>query len=141
MNNGEKTTTHPQSWMISDLQGMQGVRAAIVATGDGLVITRSDGIGRDEADRLAANICGLVSLARAANEHADGRPLSQIACDYEGVMLLVTSVGQARNAVIGALTDPGADLGLVGSTMATMAPNLVGHLDVADRSARTSPVR
>ncbi|MFD8727680.1 roadblock/LC7 domain-containing protein [Streptomyces sp. NPDC059611] len=134
-------TTDPQAWMIAELQTLQGVKSAIVATSDGMIITHSQGIDREHADRLAATISGLISLGRAASENQEHRPLSQIALDYEGAMLLVTSVGQARNSLIATLTELGADIGLVTNTMATLAPSLASHLDVADRTTLTAPVR
>ncbi|MFJ1662470.1 roadblock/LC7 domain-containing protein [Streptomyces anthocyanicus] len=124
------------SWMIADLQKLQGVQSALVVASDGMLITHSDGIGRDKAERLAASVSGMVALGMAARECFDNRPLSQIAYEFDGAMLLVTSVGQARNALIAALTEPGADVGVVGSTMASLAPSIASQLDVADRSVR-----
>ncbi|SCD37904.1 roadblock/LC7 domain-containing protein [Streptomyces sp. OspMP-M43] len=132
------TTQDPQqiSWMIADLQKLQGVRSALVVASDGMLITHSDGIGRDMAERLAASVSGMVALGMAARECFDHLALSQIAYEFEGAMLLVTSVGQARNALIAALTEPGADVGVVGDALVSLAPSIAAQLDVADRSVR-----
>ncbi|MFJ5734035.1 roadblock/LC7 domain-containing protein [Streptomyces microflavus] len=138
--NGLTTNTSPQlAWTIGELQNLQGVDTAIVTTSDGLLITHSEAISRDQADKLAAAVSGMYSLGRAASEFVHDRSLGQIGFEYEGAMILVTAVGHARNALIAATTLPGADTGVVGENMASMAPSIARQLDVADRSPSAGP--
>lgn len=53
-------------WMLDDAMKVSGTRHAILLSADGLLIAHSEQIDRDNADRHAAGMAGLQSLARNA---------------------------------------------------------------------------
>ncbi|GLZ10177.1 hypothetical protein Acsp04_04120 [Actinomadura sp. NBRC 104425] len=55
-------------WMLDDALRMPETRYAILLSADGLLIAHSARIDRDEAERQAAGMAGLQSLARSTAE-------------------------------------------------------------------------
>lgn len=55
-------------WMLDDALRIPETRYAILLSADGLLMAHSARIGRDEAERQAAGMAGLQSLARATAE-------------------------------------------------------------------------
>ncbi|POM25246.1 Roadblock/LC7 domain protein [Actinomadura rubteroloni] len=55
-------------WMLDDALRMPETRYAILLSADGLLVAHSARIDRDEAERQAAGMAGLQSLARATAE-------------------------------------------------------------------------
>lgn len=55
-------------WMLDDTLRMPQTRHAILFSADGLLIAHSERIGRDDAERAAAGLSGLQSLARGTAE-------------------------------------------------------------------------
>ncbi|GAA4092212.1 MULTISPECIES: roadblock/LC7 domain-containing protein [Actinomadura] len=55
-------------WMLDDALRMPETRYAILLSADGLLIAHSAQINRDEAERQAAGMAGLQSLARSTAE-------------------------------------------------------------------------
>lgn len=57
------------NWLPANfVRSTDGVRNAVAVSSDGLLIAVSDGLGRTEADHLAAIVSGLSSLARSASK-------------------------------------------------------------------------
>ncbi|WP_243774866.1 roadblock/LC7 domain-containing protein [Actinomadura barringtoniae] len=61
-------------WMLDDALRMPETRQAILLSADGLLMAHSQRIGFDEAERQAAGMSGLQSLARATAEFCGGDP-------------------------------------------------------------------
>ncbi len=55
-------------WMLDETLRMPETRYAILLSADGLLMAHSERIGRDEAERQAAGMSGLQSLARGTAE-------------------------------------------------------------------------
>jgi len=55
-------------WMLDDALKMPETRHAILLSADGLLIAHSERINRDDAERHAAGMSGLQSLARGTAE-------------------------------------------------------------------------
>lgn len=55
-------------WMLDDALKMPETRHAILLSADGLLMAYSQGVGRDDAERHAAGMAGLQSLARSSAE-------------------------------------------------------------------------
>lgn len=92
---------------------------AVAVAPDGLVLGRSGGSGRTDADRLAAITSGLASLAGgAARTYRLGVPAKVIIEFAEG-HLLVSAIG--RGAMLGLIAAPDADVGVVAYEMAMFA--------------------
>ncbi|GAA2108306.1 roadblock/LC7 domain-containing protein [Actinomadura alba] len=56
--------TNKLGWMLDDALRMPETRHAVLLSADGLLIAHSERISRDEAERHAAGMSGLQSLAR-----------------------------------------------------------------------------
>ena len=60
--------TNRLGWMLDDALRMPETRYAILLSADGLLMAHSAGISRDDAERQAAGMSGLQSLARSTAE-------------------------------------------------------------------------
>jgi predicted regulator of Ras-like GTPase activity (Roadblock/LC7/MglB family) len=60
--------TNKLGWMLDDALKMPETRYAILLSADGLLIAHSEHIGLDDAERHAAGMSGLQSLARSTAE-------------------------------------------------------------------------
>ena len=115
------------TWMLGSLD-IEGVRYAVLISGDGLRMAHSASISRDEADAFAAAVSGVQSLGKAlavlcGNE--DNR-LRQNLIEYDQALILVTAAGQ--NAMLGVCAEPTADAGLIVHRMNDLASRLGNEL-------------
>jgi predicted regulator of Ras-like GTPase activity (Roadblock/LC7/MglB family) len=114
--------TDPQgfNWLISNfVKGTDGVRDAVAVSSDGLLIAMSDGLGRTEADRLAALTSGLASLAKSAARYYDFDGLKLIMIEMVKGFLLVSTI--ADGSCVAVLADERCDIGLIGYEIALLA--------------------
>ncbi|MCU4747141.1 MULTISPECIES: roadblock/LC7 domain-containing protein [Streptomyces] len=99
-----------QSWMISEVSTVPGVRHVIVFSSDGLLLACSEGIDRDSADRLSANCSGLQSLGRSLGRdfgEEDGAVNQQMVDFRGGYLFMRSAAGTHLAAVTGPVVDPG----------------------------------
>lgn len=61
-------TTDELGWMLDDVLQVPEARHAILLSSDGMLRAHSTGIGRDDAERLAAGLSGLQSISRSTAE-------------------------------------------------------------------------
>lgn len=117
------TEPHPSpqnfNWLISNfVHGTDGVREAVAVSSDGLLIAMSDGLDRTAADRLAALVSGLASLARSASRHYDFDGLKLIMIEMRRGFLLVSTI--ADGSCIAVLAEENCDVGLIGYEIAVL---------------------
>ncbi|MBO0518030.1 roadblock/LC7 domain-containing protein, partial [Streptomyces beijiangensis] len=55
------------SWVLNDVLEVRGARHAVLVSGDGLLLQRSDDISRDDAETNAAAMSSMQSLSRAVS--------------------------------------------------------------------------
>lgn len=109
-------------WMVDQFVGsVPGVRHAAVVSADGLLLAMSSRLTRTQADQLAAISSGLSSLTRGAARCFDHGAVKQVMVEMAQGFLFVMSISDG--SILTVLTDPRADVGLVGYEMA----RLVGH--------------
>nr|WP_210740902.1 roadblock/LC7 domain-containing protein [Nocardia sp. GTS18] len=116
------------------VRNTDGVRDTVAVSSDGLLIAMSEGLDRTGADRLAAMVSGLSSLARSASRSYDFDGLKLILIEMKRGFLLVSALGDG--SCLGVIADGGCDVGLVGYEMAVLAeragalldPMLIGEL-------------
>jgi predicted regulator of Ras-like GTPase activity (Roadblock/LC7/MglB family) len=60
--------TNKLGWMLDDALKMPETRYAVLLSADGLLMAHSEGISVDDAERHAAGMSGLQSLARSTAE-------------------------------------------------------------------------
>jgi predicted regulator of Ras-like GTPase activity (Roadblock/LC7/MglB family) len=106
---------------------------AVVLSDDGLVLSKSTGFLRDDADRLAATASGLMSLSKGVSMDFRGGPVRQALVEMANSYLILTSAGPGALLVV--LTGPNADVGVVAYQMNLLVKKIGEHLSAAPRSA------
>jgi predicted regulator of Ras-like GTPase activity (Roadblock/LC7/MglB family) len=108
------------NWLLANfVRNTDGVRDAVAVSSDGLLIAVSDGLGRTEADHLAAIVSGLSSLARSASKRYSFDGVKLIMIEMGRGFLLVSAMRDG--SCLGVLADSSGELGLVGYEMAVLA--------------------
>ncbi|MFQ6328520.1 roadblock/LC7 domain-containing protein [Nocardia sp. CWNU-33] len=119
---------HTFNWMLANfVRDTDGVRDTVAVSSDGLLIAMSDGLDRPGADRLAAMVSGLSSLARSASRSYSFDGLELIMIEMKRGFLLVSALGDG--SCLGVIADGGCDIGLVGYEMAVLAERAGALLD------------
>ncbi|BCB81699.1 roadblock/LC7 domain-containing protein [Phytohabitans flavus] len=129
------------NWLLDSFtSSTAGVREAIAVSADGLLMAMSNIADRANAERLAAVVSGLTSLAGgAANWYALGG-LNRVVIDMTGGYLLVTAI--SAGSVLGVIADRTASLGTVAYEMTlfssraggALTPRLIAELKNAAQS-------
>ncbi|MCM6778210.1 roadblock/LC7 domain-containing protein [Nocardia sp. CDC159] len=130
-------TTHvpsadPQTfnWMLANfVRNTAGVRETVAVSTDGLLIAMSEGLERAAADRLAAMVSGLSSLARSASRSYSFDGLKLIMIEMRRGFLLVSAMGDG--SCLGVIADSNCDIGLLGYEMSVLAERAGSLLDPA----------
>ncbi|MET7290179.1 roadblock/LC7 domain-containing protein [Streptomyces sp. NPDC005573] len=122
----------PMDLLLTGLvQRVANVRHAVVFSDDGLVVSRSTSIGREEAERLAATSSGLMSLGRGICAEFEGGAVLQALIEMrEGYLILSNAGAGAHLAVIATAH---ADVGVVAFEMNTLAESISDLFGVAPR--------
>lgn len=101
------------NWLLDTfVDSTMGVEQAFGVSSDGLLMAISARVGRADADRLAAMISGVTSLALSASRILAKGPLRQVITEFAGGYLLVSAIG--GGSCLGVVTSGDCDLGLVG---------------------------
>jgi uncharacterized protein len=125
--NGERphsTALSPEAktfnWLLDAFTtNTAGVLEAIAVSADGLLMAMSSTKDRANAERLAAVVSGMTSLAGgAANWYSLGA-LNRVIVDMADGYLLVTSI--SSGSVLGVIADRSANLGTVAYEMTLFA--------------------
>jgi predicted regulator of Ras-like GTPase activity (Roadblock/LC7/MglB family) len=108
------------NWLLDSFtSGTAGVKEAVAVSSDGLLIAMSATRDRANAERLAAVVSGLTSLAGgAANWYALG-PINRVIIDMAEGYLLVTTI--SSGSVLGVIADRSANLGTMAYEMTLFA--------------------
>jgi uncharacterized protein len=139
--NGERqlSTLSPEAktfnWLLDSFtSSTAGVLEAIAVSSDGLLMAMSATKDRANAERLAAVVSGMTSLAGgAASWYALGA-LNRVIVDMADGYLLVTSI--SSGSVLGVIANRSANLGTVAYEMtlfasragAALTPRLIAEL-------------
>lgn len=108
------------NWLLASfVRKTDGVRDAVAVSSDGLLIAVSDGLGRTDADHLAAVVSGLSSLARSASRRYEFDGVKLIMIEMGRGFLLVSAIRDG--SCLGVLADSSGELGLVGYEMAVLS--------------------
>ena len=108
------------NWLLDSFtSGTAGVREAIAVSSDGLLMAMSATEDRANAERLAAVISGLTSLAGGvANWYSLG-DLNRVIVDMSDGYLLITAI--SAGSVLGVIADRSVNLGNVAYEMTLFA--------------------
>ena len=101
------------SWMLDHfVRETAGVEQAIGVSSDGLLMAMSVRIPRADADKLAATVSGLTTLATSASGLLQKGGLAQVITEFAGGYLVASLI--SGRACLGVVTSRDCDLGLVG---------------------------
>ena len=126
--------TVDQSWMLDEVNGVKGVRHAVVLSADGLVRAQSAHTSRDDAERLAAACAGLRSIGKSlARQFGDGTASRQVMVEFDGLggYLFVRGAGDGSHLAV--ITEPVVDPALIAQQMQAQV------LKIGDTSLGTPP--
>ncbi|MFC6015337.1 roadblock/LC7 domain-containing protein [Plantactinospora solaniradicis] len=115
------------NWLLDSFtSGTAGVQEAIAVSSDGLLMAMSSIKDRSNAERLAAVVSGMTSLASgAANWYTLGA-LNRVVVDMTDGYLLVSAI--SSGSVLGVVADRSANLGTVAYEMTLFAGRAGGAL-------------
>lgn len=120
-------------WLLDDLvQRVTPARHAVVLSADGLLMGASDGLGRDDAEHLAAVASGFQSLARSAGRHFNGGGVRQTIVEMDDAFLFVTAAG--RGACLAVLSAADSDIGVIAYEMAMLVTRVGQYLTAPSRT-------
>ncbi|GAA3854397.1 MULTISPECIES: roadblock/LC7 domain-containing protein [Streptomyces] len=94
------------SWVLNDVLEVRGARHAILVSADGLLMQRSDGIDRDDAERNAAAMSSLQSLCRSvASFLGDGGHWKQTLIEFDGGWIFLIAGGSGSYLAVSTTLD------------------------------------
>jgi uncharacterized protein len=121
------------SWLVNDLvDRVAHVHQAVVLSHDGILIAKSSGLDREEAEHLSAVASGLHGLARSAGRRFNRGAVRQTIIEMESGFIFVTAGGDG--ACIAVLASEDADVGLIAYEMAMLVARVGQYLSTPVRS-------
>ena len=134
-----KSSREDLGWLLDNLvSGVANVRQALVLSRDGLVVAKSQNMGREEGEHLSALAAGLQSLARGAGEQVGGGQVRQTIIEMDSAFMFVMAAGQGTCLAVLASAD--ANLGVMAYEMAMLVRRMGIYLTAAPRPADHEPV-
>jgi hypothetical protein len=101
------------NWLLDNfVERSAGVCDAVAVSSDGLLMAMSHTLDRAGAERVAAIISGLVSLAKGSAKAFGWEPVHQVIVAMDGGYLFVSSISDGSN--LGVVANAGCDVGLIG---------------------------
>ncbi|MEU6085578.1 roadblock/LC7 domain-containing protein [Streptomyces sp. NPDC047085] len=127
------THSNGLGWLLDqELGSVEGVAYAVLMSSDGLLQARTETIGQEDAEKLAALTASLRAAGKAWDEHVGGQGMCQLLIESQGRIGLTTAA--ARNSMLSVVTTgPEADVGLISHHMVRLATRLGHELEVGDR--------
>ena len=126
------------NWVLDEMVGrVPAVSQAVILSRDGLMVGSSHGIGREDAEHLAALAAGVQSLARGAGQHFRGGEVRQTIIEMETAFLFITAAGQG--SCLAVLSSSAADAGLIAYEMAVLVKRIGQHLTTYPRPGQDFP--
>lgn len=114
------------NWLLGAfVRETDGVHDAVTVSSDGLLMAMSAGLDREGAERLAAIVSGITSLAQSASRHYSFDGMKLVMIEMGRGFLLVSAI--SGGSCLGVVADTSCDLGLVGHEI-SMLCDRVGEL-------------
>ncbi len=121
-------------WLLNDLvDRVLGATGAVLLSADGLLITGTRALGRDDGDRLAAVAAAFHSLAKNVGHQFGGGRARQTIVELETSYLVVTAAGSG--ACLAMLAASEVDLGVAAYEMNILVRKVGSYLGAAPRSS------
>jgi predicted regulator of Ras-like GTPase activity (Roadblock/LC7/MglB family) len=122
-----ESTLRELDWLLANLtSSVNGIRQAVVLSPDGLTLGKSPGLGREDADHLAALGAAMQSLAHGAGRRFSGGDVRQTLIEMDAALLFITAAGQGTCLAV--LADVDADGGLIAYEMAVLVKRVGMHM-------------
>lgn len=122
------------TWLVNDMvERVAHVQQAVVLSHDGLLIAKSGGLNREDAEHLSAVAAGMHGLARGAGRRFNRGAVRQTIIEMESGFLFVTAGG--NGACIAVLGTEDADVGLIAYEMEMIVARVGQYLSTPIRSA------
>lgn len=122
------------SWLVNDLvDRVAHVHQAVVLSHDGILIAKSTGLSREDAEHLSAVASGMHGLARSAGRRFGRGTVRQTIIEMEAGFLFVTAGG--NGACIAVLATEDADVGLIAYEMEMLVARVGQYLSTPVRSS------
>jgi predicted regulator of Ras-like GTPase activity (Roadblock/LC7/MglB family) len=129
----KKANTRPDlDWLLDDLvTRVVGARHAVVLSADGLLVGRSGGLSKEDAEHLSAVASAFQSLARGTGRQFGGGRVRQTIVEMERAFLFVTAAGQGTCLAV--LGEEDADVGLIAYEMNMLVKQVGSVLNAPPR--------
>ncbi|MFV2196423.1 roadblock/LC7 domain-containing protein [Nocardiopsis sp. LOL_012] len=122
-------------WLLSDLvQRVAGARHALLLSSDGLLLSFSPGVSREEAERLAAMASGFASLARGARTQLGAREVRQTVVEMDSAFFFVLAAGQGASLAL--VAESSCDMGQAAFELNRLVRQVGPHLSALPRGRR-----
>lgn len=127
--------TNRLGWMLDGALKSPETQHAILLSADGLLLAHSERIDRDDAERHAAAMSGLQSLARGAAEFCGNpqTPWRQTVTEFDDGYVFLVAAGPGAYLAVSATED--ADLEAVSFRIQELVQRLGRELSAARRDA------
>lgn len=127
-------TTVDITWLVNDVvDRVSHVEQAVVLSHDGLLIAKSSGLDREDAEHLSAVAAGLHGLARGAGRRFGRGGIRQTIIEMESGFLFVTAGG--HGACLAVIANEHADVGLIAYEMEMLVTRVGQYLSTPARTA------
>ncbi|MFI0356944.1 roadblock/LC7 domain-containing protein [Actinomadura sp. 9N407] len=113
---------------------MDSVNGAVVLSRDGMLVA-SSGLGREDAEHLAALVSGFQGLSRGACHRFGGGELLQTVVEMDDIFLFMVAAGEDTYLAVVSRAD--GDAGTVAYEMAELAERLGEGLPADPRLSGT----
>jgi predicted regulator of Ras-like GTPase activity (Roadblock/LC7/MglB family) len=121
------TDSIDMTWMLDDLTArVPEIERVVLLSRDGLPISASSKVTREDAERLAAVAAGFYSLARGSAASLGGDQTRHIIVEMTGRFLFIAASG--HDGCIAAVASAGARLGLIAYEITILARRAADHL-------------
>ena len=118
---------HNINWLLSSFSTQtDGVEQAIAVSSDGLLMAISSNLDRASADKIAAIVTGIRSLADGASRLLGKGHLHQVIIEMDASFLFVSAI--SGGATLGVVAARDCDLGLIGYETALLVQRVGGQL-------------
>ena len=122
------------TWLVNDMvERVAHVNQAVVLSHDGLLIAKSAGLSREDAEHLSAVAAGLHGLARGAGRRFNRGAVRQTIIEMETGFLFVSAGG--NGACIAVLASEDADVGLIAYEMEMIVARVGQYLSTPARAS------
>ncbi|MFW6693183.1 roadblock/LC7 domain-containing protein [Streptomyces sp. MAR4 CNX-425] len=124
------------NWLLDDLVGrLASVRMALVLSSDGLPMSVSEDVSREDSEHLAAVASGIHGLAKGVGTHFAAGSVRQTLVELDDAFLFVTAAGDGSCLAVMAASD--ADIGQIAYEMTLLVKRVGEHLAAAPRGNRS----